>query len=145
MNSSITSQSYLLNIIKDRYFCSSKKNFIHYGDCDIYQANRPFCSCGLIYQLNQIDYDLASIIYPKYANDSYLQDHGKRRRISKKEEAENQKFLESIFGKFNSPSFEEVKYDYNFYEKVLFNCFRKKEFPGAFSRLNKWVREQVNK
>jgi len=136
-------QSNELDIIKDRYFLSSKKCILHYGDCDIYQATRPFCSCGLIYQLNHLNYDLASIIYPKYSDDSYLQDHGKKRRINKKKDAENKKLFEAIFEIFESPSFENIKCSYDSYLKILNQCFKNKDFPSVFKRLNKWLMKQV--
>jgi hypothetical protein len=138
-------QSNKLDTIKDRYFFLSKKSVLHYGDCDIYQATRPFCSCGLIYQLNYLDYDFASIIYPKYSDDSYLQDHGKKRRLNKKKDAENKKLFEEVFGILEPPSFEDIKQSYDSYNKALSICFMPKEFPGAFKRLEKWLIKQVER
>lgn len=145
MNSHVTAQSTLLDTLKNRYFSFGRKGFVHYGDCDIYQATRPFCSCGLLYQFNHLDYYLAEIVYPDYSNESYLQDHGKKRRANKKKEAEAQKLLDAVFGKIDPPTFEEIKEDHDLYSKVLDSCFTKKEFPSAFKRLEKWVMQQVKK
>lgn len=145
MNCRVTSQSTILDTIKNRYFSYSKKSLIHYGDCDIYQANRPFCSCGLLYQLNHLDYYLAEIVYPQYNDDGYLQDHGKKKRINKKKEAETKKLFEAVFGVLEPPALEDIKDDYELYKKVLNACFAQKEFPSVFKRLDKWIVTQVNK
>lgn len=143
----IQSEIYKLGVIKSRYFFASKKQLLHYGDCNIYAGRRPFCGCGLLHQLNYLDYNLANIIYPKYQDDEYLQFHGKR-PIKKKsqEEIESLKLLEKIFGPIKTKySFEELKMDYDDYKKILKAHFTKKLFPICFGELKKWLHNEVAK
>jgi hypothetical protein len=139
----IALQSLTLSTTIARYFVASKKQFLHYGDCEIYLARKPFCGCGLLHQLGYLDYTLASIIYPQYEDEGYLQHNGKRRKKNNKKDAAALELLEKIFGKIESPSFEDLKYDYDDYKKILNNCFTKKEFPSGFSRLDNWLKKKV--
>lgn len=157
-NMNIASQSRNLNTIISRYFVSIHNQLLHYGDCEIYLGIRPFCGCGFLHLLGYLDYNLASIVYPQYENDLYLQDTGKKRRKNKKKDAEAKDILEKVFGKIEDAetkdilekvlgkidsSFEELKYKYNNYEKILNNCFTKKDFPQGFRRLDNWLKKEV--
>lgn len=121
---------------------SGKKQILHYGDCEIYCAGKPFCSCGLLHQLHYLDHSFAGIVFPKFESDLSLQTNGKRRR-NKKQEAEAMAILESVFGKMEPPSFLDLKWDYDDYKKLLNNCFTKKEFPRGFNRLDYWLKKKV--
>ena len=131
-----------------RYFVKIHKRFLHYGDCQIYVADRPFCSCGLLHWLRYMDYTLAKIIYPKFEADSCLEATGKKNiRLTKKRKEEyeqSMKILESVFGPLNRPSLEELKMDYDDMYKVL-KFFPKKAFPGGFRRLKKWLEKEIAK
>jgi hypothetical protein len=91
-----------------------------------------------------MDSTLAGIVFPKYWDDLYYQDMGSRKKKkSNKEVAEAMKLLESVFGKMEKPSFEEVKMDYDDMYKVIDSYFTKRSFPGAFKRLDKWLQEEI--
>ena len=145
VNMNVVSQSHALSVIIARYFASSKKQFLHYGDCQIYLARRPFCGCGFLYQLGYLDHALANIIYPKYEKELYLQDTGKVYKRNRKEEAKSLALLEKVFGKIDPPSFEDLKYDYDDYKKILNNCLTQQNFPKGFKALDSWLRKAVAK
>lgn len=135
----LESSKYTLKIIAERYFVKSKKQILHYGDCEIYAADRPFCSCGLLHQLNYLDYTLAKIIYPKFEDDNYLQASGIKRpkaRVSKK----TLKMLEKVFGPMPAVNLEELKMDYEDYKKVLISSFGTKAF---IRRLDYWFKKEA--
>jgi hypothetical protein len=140
----VASEIHKLGILIKRYWVESRKQFLHYGDCEIHSAPRPFCSCGLIHQLRYLDSTLAGIIFPKYWDDLYYQDMGRRRKKkSNAETAEAMKLLESIFGKIEKANFEDIKMDYDDMYKIIDSYFTKRNFPGAFKRLDKWLKKEV--
>src|SRR5581483_12173158 len=116
---SIAYQASVLSRIIIRYFDKSHKQIIHYGDCSIYLADRPFCGCGFLHQLYYLNSSLATIVYPKFEKDNYLQATGKKLIKSKKKEAETLAILESVFGKIDPPTISEIKYDYDKFKAVL--------------------------
>ena len=142
----IASEVYKISMLVKSFFVESRKRFLHYGDCEIYRAERPFCNCGLLYRLNHLDYTLANIIYPEFENDVCLQETGSRRKkkITKASQKEALELLEKIFGPRHKPSFEELKMDYDDMHKVLNTLFTEKMFPSAFRRLEKWIQKEVN-
>ncbi len=142
---SIESQSRILLGIIARYFVPSKKLILHFGDCEIYLADRPFCGCGLLHDLQYLDCTLASIVYPKFNDDDYLQYHGKKKRRNRKKEAESLALLESVFGKIEPPSLEDIKWEYDDMKKILDLCCTHATFPTAFKNLKKWLRKSVNR
>lgn len=142
---SVFSNKRMLVIIASRYFVSSHKRFLHYGDCAIYLARRPFCSCGLLHQLQYLDYDLATIIFPNFEKDNRTQETGKRKNKNKKETAGAMAILEKVFGPIQKPGFEELKMDYDDYNKILESRFTKKTFPNGFRRLKTWLRKKISK
>jgi hypothetical protein len=140
----IASEIHKLTTLIKRYWVEGKKQFLHYGDCEIYSAHRSFCSCGLLHQLRYSDYTLAEIVYPRFTDDLYFQDIGSRKKKkSKKETAEAMKLLESVFGPMQKPNYEDLKMDYDDMSKILNTVFTKKMFPGAFRRLENWVKKEV--
>lgn len=142
----IASEIHKVEVLIKRYWVECKKQFLHYGDCEIYSARRPFCSCGLLHQLRYLDGVLAEIIFPKYWDDLYYQDMGSRQKQKKKDKKgveEAVKLLESVFGPMQKPSFEDLKMDYDDMKKILDTLFTKKMFPGGFRRLDKWLRDEV--
>lgn len=66
-----------LSSIKNRYFRPVIANkdgiIVHYADCDIYQAKEIYgfapCTCGLLHDLNWIDFRLAEKIYPNFGTE----------------------------------------------------------------------------
>lgn len=142
---SVLSNKYRLSVIVSRYFVPSHKKILHYGDCAIYLAQRFFCSCGLLHQLQYLDHALATIIFPKFEDELYYQDRGKKKKKSKKETAEAMAILEKVFGPIQKSSFEELKMDYDDYNKILNSCFTKKTFPYCFQRLKAWLKKEVSK
>lgn len=138
------------SILVNRYFVKSKKQILHYGDCNIYAADKPFCSCGLLHWLRYMDYTLVGIIYPRFENDCWLEATGRKRRRQTKKQREEQKsaleILESVFGPLNKerPSLEEIKMDYDDINKIL-KFFKKKDFPGGFRRLKRWLEQLVSR
>lgn len=141
----VASEVYKLGILIKRYWVESRKQLLHYGDCEIYSAQRPFCSCGLLHQLGYLDSTLASIVFPKYWDDLHYQDIGSHRQKKKstKKMAETMKLLESVFGKMEKASFEEIKMDYDDMYKIIDTYFTKRNFPSAFKRLDKWLQKEV--
>lgn len=137
----------IIENIKKRYFCHRKKEFLHFGDCSIYSAGRPFCSCGLLHELGWLDFNFSMMLYPKFEADDYLQTMGKKKP---KKETVNQKkakeLLEQIFGKIGlRQSFEDIKFEYDEYKKILKSILSKKECPGAYKRLNLWLTKELTK
>jgi hypothetical protein len=141
----IHGQTTTLSKIIARYFVSSRKAILHHGDCDIYRADRPFCGCGLIHDLNYLDFTLAEIVYPKFMDDAYLQQHGKKKRRNKKKDAECIALLESVFGKIEPPCLEDIKLDYDDLSKILDICCTKTSFPSAYRNLKKWLHKKVSR
>lgn len=142
----IISEIHKITMLISSFFVESRKRFCHYGDCEIYRARKPFCNCGFLYKLNHLDYTLASIIYPQFMDEMYIQDMGERRKNKpKKETAEAMKLLEEVFGKIQKSSFEDLKMDYDEMFKILNTVFTPKMFPSGFRRLDKWLREEVKK
>lgn len=140
----IASEIHKVKILIQRYWVECKKQFLHYGDCEIYSARRPFCSCGLLHQLRYLDYALAEIIFPRFSEDLYYQDMGsKRRKKNKKEITEAMKILENVFGPIQKSSFEDLKMDYDDMKKIMDTLFTKKMFPSGFRRLDKWLQGEV--
>ncbi len=127
----------------DRYF--RKTELGHFGDCSIYRACPPndfaFCSCGLLHDMNSLDFELAKIIYPKYQRDWEIQWHqtdideeSPEQKVKRGEDYEkNLKLLYEIFG---TPTEEESKEE----RKERYKEWILKEFgdsfPNAIERLN---------
>jgi hypothetical protein len=141
----IESEIHKLKKLIGSFFVESKKRFCHWGDCRIYSATRTFCDCGLLHRLNHLDYTLAEIVYPEFIDEMYIQDTGSRKKKPKKETDEAMRVLEEVFGKPQKPSFEELKMDYDDMHRVLNTVFSPKMFPGAFKRLDKWLRNEVKR
>lgn len=144
----VHSETIKLKALITSYFWQSKKCFLHWGDCNIFSADRPFCSCGLLHRLHHLDYTLANIVYPKFESDMYLQDTGKRYRKSKETASQKaaRQILEDVFGPINvKASLEDLKWDYDDMKKVLNTLFTKKMFPSVFKRLERWLQKEVAK
>ncbi len=47
----------------------SGSRICHFGDCNIYNADFPFCDCGLICDLTPMDHSLALYLYPDFDKD----------------------------------------------------------------------------
>jgi len=136
----------LTTLIKS-YFVAQHKRFCHYGDCRIYSATRSLCDCGLIYRLSHIDCTLASIVYPEFEEELYIQETGEKRarKVSKKERAEAMALLEKVFGKIEKSTLEELKMDYDEMFKIIDTVFSRRMFPGAYKRLDKWLAKEIKK
>lgn len=136
----------LKTLIKS-YFREDHKRFCHFGDCRIYSGTRTLCDCGLLYCLTHLDCTLATIIYPDFEAELYIQETGSKKypKQSKKQMAESMKLLEEVFGKIEKPSFEELKMDYDEMYKVLDTVFSPRMFPSAFKRLEKWLAAEIKK
>lgn len=128
------------------FFREDLKRFCHCGDCRIYSATRPLCDCGLLYRLSHLDYTLTTVIYPEFEAELYIQETGNKKppKQSKKQMAESMKLLEEVFGKIEKPSFEALKMDYDEMYKILDTVFSPKMFPSAYTRLKKWLVNEVN-
>jgi hypothetical protein len=70
--------------ICDRYYSTEIKDIVHFFDCHIFAARRTFCSCGLIHDLEYLDYCLARVLYKKFDEDLYKHEGGRKRKLSKK-------------------------------------------------------------
>lgn len=131
--------------INRRYFVSIPNNknssVRHFADCNIYAVKRRFCSCGLIHDLQYLDFALAKIIYEKYEKDLTI--HEGRKNLSKRKQEECIKILEEVFGKFKKPNIEDIKEDYDLYKKLLKTTWSKAIYPQVFNRLELWLKEQL--
>lgn len=140
----VNSEINKLKRLSELYFAESKKQILHYGDCKIYKADRPFCDCGLLYRLDHLDFTLASIVFPNFNDDVYLQETGKKPpKRETKEQKESMRILEEVFGKAERPSLEILKMDYDDMYKVINTLFTPKMFPSAFKRLDRWLKQEA--
>jgi hypothetical protein len=137
--------------IAARYFVTSKKQFLHHGDCYIFRLKKAFCNCGLLLDLERLDLAFANILYAKYDDDVYLQERGKPRSKATKSDLKKQeeikKILEDVFGKVDGRlSFEEIKLLHDEYKRTLKSIFpRKTDCPGVYARLGEWLKKEISK
>lgn len=151
---SVWSQINIAAEIKSRYSHTCldlKKNITHHMDCRIYAVNDhgqrgKLCDCGLLHDLNILDFGLAEVLYDKFTDDLYLHETGKEKKEpTKKEQREykkSMKILEEVFGPITF-DLEDTKEQYNDMEKVLKAVFpSKKEYPGCYERLENWFKNK---
>ena len=80
---------------------------VHFGDCNIYKADNPHCSCGLIHDLTMLA-EYPEEIYNKYWDDYLMSEYCDRDypRQTEEEKEECQRLLEELLGHnpFDSPT-----------------------------------------
>lgn len=140
---SVFSQTRRLDKLRKRYFCQSIKELNHSFICRIYRADHAFCDCGLMHDLELLDFTLASIIFPNFEKHLAIQEGRDNVVAGPEEQAEAKKVLEEVFGPLNHPEMDEIKYEYDDMKRILKNVFKKKHFPMAFRRLDAWLDDQL--
>lgn len=81
--------------IKKRYFVNNQC-LIHHMDCDIFRAEKQFCSCGLLHDLMALSSSqLCVALYPNYEKDMITQEGIDENNNKLK----TLQILEEIFGK----------------------------------------------
>lgn len=119
--------------IKSRYMRSSG-HVGHHGDCHIYRADYPHCSCGLIHDLNWIRHPEA--VYDKFVKDHVISEGGTWKEDhefteeEKKKSAEEMKLLEGLFGKPEPEDPHEFDADIALIKSVFGYCHGVK--PGSY-------------
>jgi hypothetical protein len=146
---SIHSEINKLLHIRRRYFCGGAVR--HHCDCRIYASNKhgqrgAFCDCGLLHDLNSLDFALSDIIFEDFEKDYHLQETGKPvTELTPKtieEKAACMKILEDVFGPTPVPELEEIKEQYNDMERVLSIVFSE-DYPDCMKRLEVWYEKRL--
>jgi len=106
----------------------------HFGDCKIYRANKPFCDCGLLHDLQHIGFDLAKIIYTPYEKDLAKEEGAKK--LTAKERKETEQILEDVFGSIPKPTLIEIKYRYDEMKKLIRDAYGIYRVPNMKRRLD---------
>lgn len=96
-----------LDAFKKRYFriLMAGTGVYHLFDCDIYDANKPYCSCGLLHDLRAMNENLVQVLYPDYNNDLAIQhdasddqfEEFKELTFTEQEYKEVKEFLDAVF------------------------------------------------
>lgn len=123
----------------------------HLFDCRIYTARKRFCDCGLVYNLQHLEFALANILYPDYEIDLAVQEgrppSSVRPKTKKQKQAQKEalELLEKIFGPITKPDMEQIKYEYDTMKKIISQSFTKKRFRRAYERLDEWLDNELAK
>ena len=80
----------MLNI-KCRYFVQN--DIRHTFLCGIYRARRKFCDCGLIHDLQMLDFSLAEILFVNYDHDLAVQE-GRKIKVEPAQYKKSMELLE---------------------------------------------------
>lgn len=130
--------------VRGRYFVSAIGEICHHGDCRIYKAREDsqFCDCGLIHDLEVIDFGLAKVLFKDYAEHMRIQE-GLPPVQDEKEYEECKRILEETFGPIYSSS-EEVRYCYGEMKRLLSTTFSEEEFPNCYARLEDWLKVHLH-
>lgn len=140
-----------LSILHSRYFRSNEIR--HFFDCYIYAESKPYCSCGLLHDLELYisSWELTNILYPKYERDVILKYQNidiesattEQLEELQKRQTECQQILTEAFGEFRPLAKKEAQEQYDVYKSLILNEF-KDEFPGALKRLDSWLQKTQN-